>query len=64
MILWIYIYSFFTRVEEECIYALSVGLAEDNKSTKPPIPKQQSHTQDKQKAINLRPLSETMLPLK
>ena len=56
---------FLTGFKEECIYALSVGLAEDNKiTTKPPILKQQSSTQEKQEAINQRALSKTMLLLK
>ena len=48
-----------------CIYALSVGFEEDNTiPTKHPISKQQGHPQEKQEAINLKTLSETMLPLK
>ena len=43
-----------TGVEEKCIYALCVGLIEDNTiPTKSPISKQQSLTQEKQEAINL-----------
>ena len=54
-----------TGVKEECIYTLSVGLAEDNTMpTKPLLSKQRCHTQEKQEAINLRALSETILPLK
>ena len=43
---------FLTEVKEECIYALCVGLAEDNTiPTKPPIFKQQSSTQEKKEAL-------------
>ena len=49
----------------EVIYALSVELAGDNTTpTKTSISKHESHTQEKQEAINLRVLSETMLLLK
>ena len=61
----LYYIFFLTEVKEECIYQLSVGLAEDNAiPTKPPISKQESPTQEKQEAINQRALSETILPLK
>ena len=51
-----------TGVKEECIYALCLGLAEDNTiPTKPSISKQQSPAQEKQEAINQKALSETML---
>ena len=44
---------FLTGVNEECIYTLSVGLAEDKTiSNKSSISKQQNHTQEKQEAIN------------
>ena len=54
-----------TGFKKECIYALCVGLKEDNTiPTKPPISKQQSPTQEKQETINKKALSETMLLLK
>ena len=46
---------FLTRVKEECIYALCVGLTEGNT---------RKSTQEKQAAINQRAVSETMLLLK
>ena len=45
---------FSDRSKKKCIYALCVGLAEDNTiPTKPPISKQQSPTHEKQEAITL-----------
>ena len=56
---------FFDRRQRGIHLRTVCGLAEDSKiPTKPPISKQQSHTQKKQQAINQRALSEKMLPLK